>query len=355
MNLDTPMRVSELSRRELLEESSLNFTKYLGCLAHTNGNQREAADLFTKQFAGTHGASSLKQWMERGDVLLSLKAAVAVGTTTDATWAKPLLPTESWAGGFLAIAHSQSLLGRIPGLQLIPFNVKVPFQTGEGAVAWIQEAFPVPVSSEAYGDGTTLTPTKVGRIAVLTEEFAKLATVGTAPALRQALVAKLNAYVDAQFLNPAVAAVALKNPASITNGTTPLTGTADVAASVKALNAAYWAGRPGASPPVLICNGNYAMQIRGLVPGLGLEPLVSEAAGTNLIMLDPLAVFYADGGLEVTFTRDAMLQMNDAPDAPPTAATVYLSLWQANCVGYKLLRFVSWAAAPGAVRYSTMP
>jgi len=355
MNIDTPMRVSELTRRELIEENSFNFVKYCSCLAHTNGNHVAAAELFTKRFAQSHGASQMQQWLDTGQVTLTLKAAVAPGITTDAVWAKPLVATEQWTGGFLAIAHSQSLLGRIPGLLLVPFNCKVPFQTSEGAAAWVQEMFPVPASSEAFGDGATLAPTKVGKIVALSEEFAKMTNPGTAPAMRRALIAKVNAFVDKQFLDPTVAGVVGKNPASITNNVTPLVGTADVKASFTALNAAFYAARPGATAPALIANGKYAQQLRGVDPRIGIEPIVSEAAANNLIMIDPDGVLYADGGIEVAFTRDAMLQMSDTPDAPPTAATVYLSLWQANCVGYRILRTVNWAAAPGAVAYSTMP
>lgn len=355
MNYDTPMMLRDATRQEILDEQSLNCVKFLSCLVHTNGLKKEAAELFTKRFERTYGAAQMQKWLDTGEVALDLKAAIAPATTTGADWAKPLVGVEAWTGGFLAIAHSQSLLGRIPNLTQVPFNTKIPFQTGEGAVAWVQESFPIPASSEAYSDGTILLPTKVGRAVALTEEFAKLANVGTAPAMRRSLIKKMNAYIDRQFLDPAVAAVVGKNPASITNGTTPLVGTSDVAASVKALIAAFFAARPGAEAPVLIANGAYAAAIRGQVPGFGLDVIASEAALNNIIMLDPEGVLYAAGALEITFTREASLQLNDVPDAPPTAATVFVSLWQANCVAYRLLRYLSWAAVPGAVKYSTMP
>jgi hypothetical protein len=202
--------------------------------------------------------------------------------------------------------------------------------------------------------GLALSPTKVLGIVVLTEEFAKLSNAGTATAMRNALTSGLNAFVDKQFLDPTVAAVALKNPASVTNGTTPLVGTSDVAASVEALIAAFFAARPGANNPVLIASGGHAAAIRGQNPGFGLDVIPSEAAGTNIVMLDPAGVYYADGGLEIAFSREAMLEMVDDP-AAPTAASVFTSLYQNNLIGYKLTRFVNWGAAPNAVKYSTMP
>ena len=56
------------------------------------------------------------------------KAAVAVGTTTDATWAGPLVVTQP-LNEFLELLRPRTLLGRIPGLRQVPFNVSVPTQT----------------------------------------------------------------------------------------------------------------------------------------------------------------------------------------------------------------------------------
>lgn len=354
MHTDTPIKFTELSRAEIEAQQSLDFTKYLSCLAHQNGLAQPAMEMYVSKFPRGYGAGVLKKALADGHFELSTKATVAPGTSTDATWAGPLVNVEGWVNGFLAIAHQQSLVGRL-GLQLIPFNAKVPFQTGDAGFAWVPESGMTPVSKAPVSAGLTLGPAKVTGIVVLTQEFVKLATAGTAPALRQALISGLNAFVDGQFINPTVAAVAQKNPASITNGLTPLVGTADVKASVQALVASFFAGSPGSQAPVLIANGGYAAAIRGQVPGFGLEVVASDAVGTNIVMLDPQRVFYADGGLEIAFSREAALQMDSAPDSPPTAATVTVSLYQMNCVGYRLLRFISWGKAPGAVAYSTMP
>jgi hypothetical protein len=61
----------------------------------------------------------------------STKAAVAVGTTTDSTWAGPLVVTQP-LNEFLEMLRPRTLLGRIPGLRYVPFNVSVPTQTTGG-------------------------------------------------------------------------------------------------------------------------------------------------------------------------------------------------------------------------------
>ena len=356
MDISPPMRLRESTRDEIRTQHALDFTKFLSCLAHTNGSQQGAAELFTKRFDRSYGAGQMRKWLETGAVDLTTKAVVAPGTSTDPAWAKPLVGIESWAGGFLELAHSKSLLGRIPGLQQIPFNAKVPFETASANFIWVAEGSMTPTSKLAFSDGLTLPPSKVLGIVVLSEELAKLANAGTAPALQRALTSGLNAFVDKSLLDPASTLVIGQRPGSITSTAgAPLTGTADVVASVKALIAAFFAARPGAESPVLVANGAYAAAIRGQVPGFGLEVVASEAALNHIIILDPAAVFYADGGLEVTYSREALLEMSDPATNPPTAATVFTSLFQTNLVGYKVLRFVSFGAAPDAVKYSTMP
>jgi hypothetical protein len=199
-----------------------------------------------------------------------------------------------------------------------------------------------------------LGPTKIVGIVVLTEEFTKLANAGTATSMQRALTSGLNSFVDKQFLSTN-AAVANTSPAGILNGVTPLVGTADVAASVKALIASFFATSPGSEAPVLIANGGYAAAIRGQVPGFGLDVVASDAALNNIVILDPARVFYADGGLEITYSREAMLEMQDSATNPPTATTIFTSLYQHNLIGFRMVRFVSWGAAPSAVKYSTMP
>ena len=104
-----------------------------------------------------------------------------------------------------------SLLGRL-GLELIPANTKVPFQTADANFVWMPENYMAPTSKLAFSDGITLPPTKVVGIVVLSAELVKLTAAGTAKAMRNCLISGLNSFVDKQFLNPAVAAVAAPIP-----------------------------------------------------------------------------------------------------------------------------------------------
>jgi hypothetical protein len=74
-----------------------------------------------------------------------------------------------------------------------------------------------------------------------------------------------------------------------------------------------------------------------------------------VIALQPSLVLYADdGGVTIDASREASLQMDSAPMSPADATTVYVSLWQTNCVGLRAERFVNWLRAnANAVKYLT--
>ena len=49
-----------------------------------------------------------------------------------------------------------------------------------------------------------------------------------------------------------------------------------------------------------------------------------------------------DGQVTIDASREASLQMECAPDSPPTGSTVLISLWQQNAVAIKAERFINW-------------
>lgn len=340
MDITELPRLGDLSRTQYRDLMSLEFTKWLSCLAETNSG-RQASQLF------------LTRWPHSAASTLITKAAVAPGTTTDGTWAGPLASVKPLQDAFVAIARSASLLGRIPGLRRVPFNVKVPTETSGANYQWVPENGPKPASAMSFGAGVTLSATKHAAVVVVTQELVLLSVAGMEGALRDTLIGGLTAYTDRQFLDPTVAAVAGKNPASVTNGTTPITATASYQTDVQTLLAAFFAGRPSVQQPVLIANAAHASQIKSWNAGggVGIDVLVSEAALGNTIAMDPQGIFVADSGVEIDVSREAALQMNDAPDAPVTASTVVTSLWQMNLYGFRVERFVNWAATTGAVKY----
>jgi hypothetical protein len=339
------MRLSDLTVDLAQKAAVSDYVRLLSCYV-TAPSPTQAAELFARR------------WPHAVHKDFVTKAATAAGSTTDTTWAGPLA-VPALADAFLAIVRASSLLGRIPGLVKVPFNVTVPIQTAPGAYYWVAQGAPKPVTKLGFGTGVTLTATKCAGIVVTTRELAQLTRPGTEAALQNALVSGLTAFTDSSFLLPSLAAVPDKNPASITNGVTPTTAGATIDDSVAAVLGALFAQRPGAIGAVLLASPATAAKLAatgknldarvsgGSVHGVALVP--TEAAGAMLVAVDPSGVAVADNGVVVDPSDQATVEMNDAPVG--TAAAVITSLWQTNLTGFRVERFVNWQAVPGAVQY----
>ena len=167
------------------------------------------------------------------EVALYLKAAVAPGTATDATWASPLV-TQTVAKDFIELLRPATILGKIPGLRKVPFNVKVPSQTAGGTYGWVGESKPKPVTKLAFSS-TSLGVAKAAGIIVLTKELILLSDPDAEDIVRKDMVAGIAQFLDSQFIDPAVAAVAGVNPASITNGAPTAAATTNPMADIMGL------------------------------------------------------------------------------------------------------------------------
>jgi HK97 family phage major capsid protein/HK97 family phage prohead protease len=337
------------------------FIRYCQSLAVAKGNIMQAVEY-------------AKQWHDSTpEVELVLKAAVAAGTTTDATWAGPLAPIKPLTDEFIAFLRPATILGRIPGLVKVPFNVSVAAQTGGGTYQWVGQNAPKPVGKLAFAT-VTLGITKAAGIIVITEELARTSTPSAEEVIRRDMVAGIAAFLDTEFIDPTKAAVAGVSPGSVTNGVTPITtaGTspANARTDIQALANAMTALNISTNGAVLVLSETNALALTNalnplgqpLFPSLaqqggtimGYTAVASQAAGTTVALIQPNSVLYADdGGVTIDVSREASLQMDTALDNPPLATTLLTSLWQMNLVGLRAERFINWKKArTGVVQYT---
>jgi HK97 family phage major capsid protein/HK97 family phage prohead protease len=337
------------------------FTRYVMGLAASRGNLMQAVELSKKWDDSTP------------EVGLVFKAAVAAGTTTDATWAGPLAPLTPLANEFMELLRPATILGKIPGFRRVPFNVSIASQTGGGTYQWVGQGAPKPVGKLQFGS-ITLTITKCAGIIVITEELARVSTPSAEAVIRQDMINGIAAFLDTEFTDPTKAAVAGVSPGSVTNGVTPITsaGTspANARTDIQALaNAMVAANLPIGGAVVLMSATNMlalasALNALGqpLFPSIGVGGgtalgftfIPSQAMGTTVAMVQPDCILYADdGGVTIDVSREASLQMDTVLDNPPVAASVMTSLWQNNLVGLRAERFINWKKArPGCVQYT---
>jgi HK97 family phage major capsid protein/HK97 family phage prohead protease len=348
---------SVVSVRPAVEKGTA-FVRYAMAVAQSRGDTYRALEI-------------AKQWHDQTpEVELMIKAAVAPGTVTDTVWAGPLVPVQVAVNEFLELLRPATILGKIPNLRRIPFNTKVPTQTQGGTYGWVGEQHPKPVSALAFGSAT-LTVAKAAGIIVITEELARLSTPSAEAIVRADMIAGIAQFLDHQFIDPSIAAVAGVNPASITNGLTPITGTGKPLNDLQALIGALSAANVPLAGVVIIMSETNAFTIALLrnidgsrmFPDMtaqggsmdGINVVTSNTANGWVIALQPSAILYADdGGVAIDVSREATLQMDSAPMSPTDATTVFRSLWQENLVGLRAERFVNWQRArTPAVQYIT--
>lgn len=352
------------------------FTRYAMALMASKGNLMQAAEI-------------AKRWDDQTpEVGTVLKAAVAAGTTTDASWAKPLVEYQNMAAEFAELLRPQTIIGRIPGLRRVPFNIKVPRTTSGSSASWVGEGAPKPVSAMAF-DQITLGTTKLAGIVVLTEELVRASNPAAEQIVRDDLSATIVQTMDRDFVDPAKAAAAGVSPASITNGVTPViasgTDSDAVRKDVQAVMAKFVAANMSLAGAVWIMSETSALSMAMMLNPLGqrefpgieingssggtffnLPVVLSENVpanpgtgspvtgnGARLILAKASEILLADDGeVVLDASNQASLQMDSAPTNPPVANTVMVSLWQMNMVGIRAERFINWTKRrAGAVQY----
>lgn len=301
------------------------------------------------------------------EVALYLKAAVAAGNTTDATWASPLV-NQNISNEFLELLRPATIIGKIPGLRQVPFNTKVPSQTAGGTYGWVGEAKPKPVTKLAFS-AETLGITKAAGIIVLTEELVRLSNPSAEALARNDMINGIARFLDGQFIDPAVAAVAGVNPASVTNGAPNAVATTDPVADLLTLIKFFATNNVPMDGLSIIMSQANALSLSfrtntdgsAQFPGIGINGgtykginfITSQTANGNVVAVQPSLILFADdGGVTIDASREASIQMDSAPMSPVDATTVTVSLWQHNCVGLRAERFINWKrASPYAVTY----
>jgi HK97 family phage major capsid protein/HK97 family phage prohead protease len=324
------------------------FVRYCKAMAAARGNRFEAIEI-------------AKEWVDTPEVELALRAAVNPATTTYTPYAGALVPgLQLFGAEFIELLRPSTLLGRIPGLQKVPFNVKVPRQTADGTVAWVSEGAPKPVSALAF-DSVSLGEYKMAQILVFTQELARNSSPSAEETFRRSMLASMQKFMDQQFIDPAVALVAGNHPASITNGVTGIPATGNPLVDIAALLNTFIAANVPINGVVLLMSESNAFILsnRRSAQGTpdfpsvsvtggsvaGVPVITSSLCGANIIAVVPQYILYADdGGVRIDVSQEASVQMVDNP-AAPDATTVYRSFWQDNLIGLRAERFAAWIKA----------
>lgn len=346
--------------RSAKEAPGVAFAKFAKVIARSKGNLLMAERIATQDYAQDKRIANI------------VKAAVAAGTTTSGGWAEALVGDESAVfADFVEFLRPMTIVGRfgangIPGLRQVPFRVPLVGQTSGGEGYWVGEGKAKPLTKFDY-ERRTLEPLKVANIAVLSEEAIRYSSPSADLLVRDALADALRARMDVDFINPAKAAVADVSPASILNGVSGIPSTGVTAENVRmdlrALFQAFITANNSPTTGVFVMRGTTALALSLMMNALGqpefptitmnggslngIPVIVSEYTPSGIVALVNASDIYVgdEGGIQVDMSREASLEMNDAPTSnsgTPTPAQL-VSLWQTNSVGMRAERIINWA------------
>lgn len=334
------------------------FTRYAMALAASKGNLHQAAEVAKSMWGDT-----------TPEVLRVIKAAVAAGTTTDTTWAKPLVEYRLMSDEFVELLRPETILGRMQGLRRVPFNVRIPRQTTGATVGWVGEGNPKPVSKLGF-DTIQMPEHKIAGIVVITMELARFSNPAAEALVRQDLIATIAEFTDRSFIDPAFAGSAGVSPASITNGVTAVESAGGTLANIEAdlmaamlsftnrnipLASAVWVMNPAtrmalawkrtaqdvpAFPgvdqgvlkgiPILESNSVGQFDTDGVGATETPQFFIALVSASNIMLAD-------DGQVMLDSSSEASISMTD-----DGAGTTMTSLWQRNMIGLRAERLITW-------------
>jgi len=333
------------------------FTRFAMAVAASKGNLMQAE------------ATAKSMWGDSTpEVARVIKAAVAAGNTTDATWAKPLVDYRLMADEFVELLRPETILGKIQGLRRVPFNVRMARQTAGSTVGWVGEGNPKPVSKLAF-DTIQMPETKIAGIVVLTMELARFSSPSAEAVVRADMIEAIAAFSDRAFIDPSLAGNTGVNPASITNGGTKVASTGSTLAEIDAdllaarlafvnnnipLASAYWIMNPATrmaleekrtTQDVLAYPEVAQGRLKGIpiVESNTVGTFDSDGAGANTaefyiaLISAPNILLADDGQVMLDSSGEASISMTD--DGVGTTLT---SLWQRNMIGLRAERLIHW-------------
>lgn len=302
-----------------------------------------------------------------------IKAAVGGTSPTVAGNAQELMAANFISTEFIEWLRPQTIIGKfgsngVPGFRRVPFNVKVPRAASGQSGAWVGAGAHKPLSSQTF-DTVTLGFTKCASISVVTDEVARYSHAGSVDVMiRDDLGRAIVETVDTSFIDPSNAGTANVEPAAISNGATSTASAGDTADDVRTdlqvLMNGFAAARIATGNIVLVMSEELKTALSLFRNSLGQSEFAEIDSGrlyntyvvasdsvpaATVVAVDPMSILLADEGqVELTMSREATLEMDDAPGgelSTPTGATgALVSMFQANATAVRAERWINWVA-----------
>jgi hypothetical protein len=313
-------------------------------------------------------AVAMQRWGKTNPTLIAIMKANEVpgGGTESGEWGHELVNANTqYTGDFIEYLYSMTVYDKLP-LRVVPANVMIKGQDGAATGYWVGESRAIPATTVDFMN-VSLTPLKVGALAVVSNELLRDSSPAAEGLVRDALVEASSQRVDLTFMS-ATAAVSGVSPAGILAGVAPLssdgTDAGGLRSDIKSLYAAFLAAK-NATNLWLVMNPSLAKSIQLMVNPLGqpefggINSTGGNLLGDNIVvgdnvpggvvaLLKPSDIYrIGDTGVEVSLSKDAMIEQSTAPtgrtDTPVAASQYFNSMFQTESTAIKVVRSINFA------------
>jgi len=332
----------------------MQIAKALAYIAMREGNWTDPVDVARKRWGQTHP-----------NLINVIKAAVAGGGTGSGEWGAELAQSDTrFTGDFVEYLYSMTVFDRLP-LREVPAQIHIKGQDGASTGYWVGQSKAIPVSTADFND-VELKPLKVGAIAPCSKELVADSSPAAELWIRDSIVKASSQRVDTTFLSASAASAGV-SPAGILNGLSPVspsgTDSTAVRADLMTLYTGFLAAK-NVSGLVQVMTPSMAKAISLMVNALGQTefPNLNADGGTllgdrvftgdnvtpgNWILLKPSDIWkIGDSGVEISMSDSATIEQDSAPtgegDTPTAASATLISLWQAEMIGFKVVRQINF-------------
>jgi len=333
--------------------------------------------VISKAVAHLDGISPLTvaeaRWGRTNPTLVEIiRSDVAGGTSTTSHWASDLVSADSrYTGDFIEYLKALTVFDQLP-LRVIPAHVTIKGQDGIGTGYWVSEGHAIPPTAMTF-TSVSLTPLKVAAMAIVTNELLRDSSPAAELLVRDALGLAQAQRIDATFLSATAQSSGVypsgmlyedSGPAIVTPIATNGTDAAALRADIRDLYAPFITAK-NASGLYFVMHKALAKAIQLLTNALGIAefPTINQNGGTllgdpvvtgdnvgsgDLILMKPSDVYrIGDDGIAVSISREASIEMNDAPAGEvhtPTAPTgKVLNMFQTESTAIKIVRSINFA------------
>jgi HK97 family phage major capsid protein len=360
---------------KMKDEPGLMFARHALCMLAAKNNTALAAHLAEEHYGDKSPVAVALKGMNGRSVESVLKAAVAAATTTDATWASPLLAYNNYSGDFVEYLRPMTILGQfgmngVPAANRIPFNVHIKKETSGGMAYWTGQGAAKPVTKFDYLD-VYFGWYKVAAISVATDEMIRFSDPSIEVLIRNGLAAAGAERLNADFANYLFAGSANVSPASPWYGAATVASSGTDADAIRADLVALEAAAEDANNPletlVYVMNPRTARALSIMYNPLGQRefagmtrmggtlggvPVITsgyvpyDTSGGVVLMANAQDLWYADDGqATVDMSNQASIQMLDNPtnnSTGSTTPTTMVSMFQTDSTAFRMHRFANW-------------